>query len=529
MISPVINDKKLTTILFIGLSIIFNFIGIQSIADYLLARRTDNLIPTEQICNHCNVLLIDVDILRADALPCYGYSRDTAPNICNFAKNSVVFKDNYSSSIWTLPSMFTTVTSLNPPFHRVRTGMDKLYSTLPTLAESLKKQGYKTIFVGQDGTREMLLNVYNTGLRGYDLVTKDSLDKVLADLSKSKQPWFIHYYREDLHLPYVIEDGTTPIEKLTPPKDFPITKTEYFQQLNKYLTVHRTEIFTEKGLKDYASLFTNTDIGSTGLTTVFYELAIDAKKRGDYLTDIWTPVENCYLSFINPKKDSDKAFVRMMYDSAIKQFDKSIESFLTEFTSGKLSKNTVTIIMSDHGETFGEHGTFSHDNNHYSELFYTPLIIHSPKLSPKQVDHTTGNIDIYPTILSLVGLKTPSGLQGKSLAPYLNGAGFDPGVLIYGEDFGGATVLQNKKWLYFLPTYLLGINSSELYNKIEDPSEKNNVYLKYPTLTRFLFNQASLFQSYDLTLKNTGETMPDYGGTKIDPKKVERLKKEGYF
>ncbi|HWS48686.1 MAG TPA: sulfatase-like hydrolase/transferase [Candidatus Methanoperedens sp.] len=529
MISPAINGKKITNFLLIGISIVFTFIGILGIKKFYFAKNTNNLILPEQVCKNCNILLIDVDILRADALPCYGYFRNTAPNICNFASKSVLFKDNYSSSIWTLPSMFTTITGLNPPFHRVRTGMDKLYSNLPTLAESLKKQGYKTIFLNQDGSREVLINSYNGGLRGYDLVTNDPIEDVLANLSKSPQPWFIHYYRGDLHLPYLIKEGSTPIENLTPPKDFPITKFEFHQLLSKYLKSHRLDVFTKKALNDYSQYFNNIDLGSTNLATLFYEFALDPQKRGDYLSDIWAPVENSYLSPINPQKKSDLAFIRMMYDSVIREFDQNIAPLLTQITSGTYAKNTITIMMSDHGETFGEHGTFSHDNNHFSELFYTPLIIYSPKLTPTEVNHTSGNIDIYPTLLSLIGTTAPLEIQGKSLTPYLSKTDFDPSVFAYGEDFGAGTVLQNNRWLYFLPPNPKGIDSSELYNKIFDPLEKNNVYLKYPIMTQLLFNKATLFQSYDTTLKNTGETIPSYGGTKLTPEKIIRLKKEGYF
>ena len=55
------------------------------------------------LCPWCNIVLIDIDILRADALPCYGYKRNTAPNICALAQKGLVFTDNYAQSTWTLP------------------------------------------------------------------------------------------------------------------------------------------------------------------------------------------------------------------------------------------------------------------------------------------------------------------------------------------------------------------------------------------------------------------------------------------
>ena len=528
MNSPVKVGKKLINILLIGLSIIFTIVGIWNIRNYLLTKKNENLLPSEQVCDHCNILLFDIDILRADELPCYGYSQNTTPNICNFAKNSVVFKDNYSTHFWTLPSMFSTVTSLYPVFSRVRTTVDVLPPTTFTLAESLKKQGYRTVFVGQDGNAYALINNANGGLRYYDYVTTDEIEKVITDLSKSKQPWFIHYYRGDLHLPYLLEDGQKPISNITAPVNFPITRTEFDLQLSEYLKKNKKTIFTPKALIEYKSSIFNTNVGSTELAQLFYGLTYDINDSGNYLYDSWILTEKCYLNYIDVKKASDLAYVRMMYDSVLYNFDARNNLFLKELDSGNLSKNTITIIMSDHGESFGEHGTFSHDNNHYSELFYTPLIIHAPNLSPQQVNRTTSNMDIFPTILNLIGQKIPEGLQGNSLVPYFSNADYDPGVFSYSENYGGI-ILQNKEWLYYLPSHISDISGSELYDRTIDPLEKTNVYLRHPELTRLLFNKASLFKSYDNTLENIGITNPDYSSVKLDPEKVERLKKEGYF
>src|SRR5574340_199102 len=107
----------------------------------------DNRVPTKDICAQCNILLIDIDTLRADDLPCYGYQKNTAPNLCAFAEKSVIFNDNYSTSYWTQPSIFSTITSLYPAFHRVEKIFDRLSPEIPTLAEVLHKNGYRTVYV----------------------------------------------------------------------------------------------------------------------------------------------------------------------------------------------------------------------------------------------------------------------------------------------------------------------------------------------------------------------------------------------
>ena len=64
-----------------------------------------------------NVMIIGVDTLRRDHLGCYGYERDTSPNIDRLAAQSVLFEDAVAPSPWTLPSFVSAFTSLYPAQH----------------------------------------------------------------------------------------------------------------------------------------------------------------------------------------------------------------------------------------------------------------------------------------------------------------------------------------------------------------------------------------------------------------------------
>ena len=59
-----------------------------------------------------NIILIVLDTLRADHLSCYGYERDTSPNIDRLAGDGHRFAESYSTSTWTLPSTATMLTGL---------------------------------------------------------------------------------------------------------------------------------------------------------------------------------------------------------------------------------------------------------------------------------------------------------------------------------------------------------------------------------------------------------------------------------
>jgi arylsulfatase A-like enzyme len=67
-----------------------------------------------------------VDTLRADHLPCYGYRRPTAPNICALAADGILFENAISQAPWTLPSTAALLTSRHPAELGIKTKYDKV-------------------------------------------------------------------------------------------------------------------------------------------------------------------------------------------------------------------------------------------------------------------------------------------------------------------------------------------------------------------------------------------------------------------
>ena len=81
----------------------------------------------------------------------------------------------------------------------------------------------------------------------------------------------------------------------------------------------------------------------------------------------------------------------------------------------------VLIISADHGEAFGEHGTYQHTKTLYDELLHVPLFVKGAKVKARRIDARVSLADIAPTILDLFGLPTPAGSVGQSLVPMLRG------------------------------------------------------------------------------------------------------------
>ncbi|RLI44020.1 hypothetical protein DRO64_04745, partial [Candidatus Bathyarchaeota archaeon] len=93
-----------------------------------------------------NVILFSPDTVRRDHLSCYGYHRETTPNLDRLAKEGVLFTDHVANSGWTLPQYMTMHTGLYPLTHRMTLLRynPPLSSKIFTIAEILKEHGYVT-------------------------------------------------------------------------------------------------------------------------------------------------------------------------------------------------------------------------------------------------------------------------------------------------------------------------------------------------------------------------------------------------
>lgn len=482
-----------------------------------------------EVCSQCNILLIDIDILRADELPCYGYFRNTTPNICFLAQKSLLFKDNYAQATWTLPSAFSTVTSLYPTFHRVRASLiDRLDPNIPTLAETFKKSGYQTAVIGGVNNYAFLIPE-NGGSRGYDLISNQPIEEVIKKLSESKQPWFIHYYISDLHLPYLLPPDVKPLVDMPAPKKLPITKSAYDQLLNIYLKNHAYEVFQPKAFKEFGNIILGAPIPQDeSLAKLFYTLS-DPTIMTEYIIDSWRQNFSLYMEFFDPLNPADVAYVRMLYDTKLNIIDQNLGRLFKFLANNNLADRTVTVIMSDHGESFGEHETFGHAPSFHTELLKTPLIINAPNLGSTQIETTTSNLDIFPTLMDLVGLASPAGLQGQSIMKFTSQDSIIRPRFAMSEIGFLGQVIVNSKWLYFKSDEATSSDKGVLYDKVNDPQELTNVVEFFPEVAEQLFQKIMLLVSYDQLIQNIPRTPDQENFTKISPEKILRMRTEGYF
>jgi arylsulfatase A-like enzyme len=183
-----------------------------------------------------------------------------------------------------------------------------------------------------------------------------------------------------------------------------------------------------------------------------------------------------------------------------------------------LDGDTVVIFTSDHGEEFMEHGSIVHTKTLYDEVLRVPLIFRGPGI-PRggRVRSMAALIDIVPTVLGLLGIASPPGLDGVDLAAYWKDDATPERLLeIQTNWIDGA---RGKRGIR-TPTRKLIVSletgAKEYYDLVSDPAETENLYPDpgAEELGRALEAQVE-------------ETVG--GEVELDPDDIDRLKALGYL
>ena len=147
-----------------------------------------------------NILLITVDALRPDHLGCYGYKKNTSPNIDKLAREGVMFTQAISQASWTWPSIHSLSTATYPSTHGVHFWDQNLLDSFSTLPQMLRKKGYSTGFISAHGS----LSKFNRGFDFFVDISSAKADgitkKAILWIEKNKKnPFFLWLHYMDTH------------------------------------------------------------------------------------------------------------------------------------------------------------------------------------------------------------------------------------------------------------------------------------------------------------------------------------------
>ena len=110
------------------------------------------------------------------------------------------------------------------------------------------------------------------------------------------------------------------------------------------------------------------------------------------------------------------------YDTELLLTDGHLGPLLEDLEELPVASNTVVWIASDHGEAFGEHGSFGHSYTLFEEELRSLLMVRAPGFAPRVVRTPVALMDLYPTLLNLAGIGMPRKGYARSLVPLMAGA-----------------------------------------------------------------------------------------------------------
>ena len=221
------------------------------------------------------------------------------------------------------------------------------------------------------------------------------------------------------------------------------------------------------------------------------------------------------------------------YDSEVRYTDRWLQTMVEDMS---LAENTYIVVVSDHGDAFGEHGHYGHGTAGYlyREVNDVVMLIAGPGIQPGLApDINVSLVDVYPTLVGLTGIGQPKhAVDGVDLSPLLRG---DPGSkalmakLRERPIFAIRTALKNKRfgsWMVLRKNWKLMETdaSKELYDLGRDPGEQRNLHGQAPDGVQS--GLEALLQAHrDGAVIRVAETL----AIDVDPDTLEALRAMGYI
>jgi arylsulfatase A-like enzyme len=423
-----------------------------------------------------NVFVYMIDTLRPDHLGAYGYPRPTSPHIDAFAHDATLFLDAVAQTSWTRPAVASVFTGLHPPSHGVVRANRALADDLPSLPAVLQGIGYQTWGIVTNGNVAPDFG-FGRGFERYRYLPEgqpvevhqlsDAVNELAFDwLERRRQTGPLFLY---LHT-------TDPHSPYTP-------RSPYREAL--------------------AGAVRDPEAGSRPFM-----------RR---------------LQLGEPAGPGTQAEVRELYDAEIAFNDASFGTFIAKLKELGLYDASLIVLLSDHGESFAEHGSWQHGTTLYQEVVEIPLIVKFPNGLGRgqQVETTARQVDLLPTVLDVLGQAPLAGLEGRSLLPEVAGDGAPETPITAFSHLARRrgvweSASQGRHKLIRTTAAADGSARVRLFELEDDPLERRDVAAQRPVWRGYLLSQ---LRHLDSLPRREGEAP----APEIDPALRERLEALGYM
>lgn len=363
-----------------------------------------------------NVVLLVMDTARAETV----LSPRTFPDDTGLAetlKNECTsFEQAFASAPWTLPSHASLFTGTTPSKHGAHAGHKQLDDTYTTLAEVLSNEGYETVAVSNN---TWISEEFGFG-RGFEAFYK-TWQYVQSDTD------FGRIARQEEGIDKIRKAGKALIDGDPFTNLVNAVYGQFFRKANDDGAT-RTNAWIESWLTERNDarpffLFVNylephleyrppkahaVEHLPAGVT---YEEAMEVSQ------DAWG-----YIAGKVELTDEDFEILRELYRAEIAYLGEKIEEVVDLLKTHAEWEDTLFVLTSDHGENIGEHGLMDHQYALYDTLLHVPLYVHGGPFGDGEVDDLVQLLDIFPTILDVLGVEAPEVREEFQGVPFLPGA-----------------------------------------------------------------------------------------------------------
>jgi arylsulfatase A-like enzyme/Flp pilus assembly protein TadD len=360
-----------------------------------------------------NVLLITIDTLRVDRVGAYGGASGLTPTLDHLADRGIRFESAYTPVPMTLPAHASILTGLEPFTHGIRNNTGFKLGSTRTLATMLRRAGYRTgAFVG-----------------AFVLSSRFGLDKDFDVYDESFDRGSGSRTRD-------VQMAERPAELVVRPA---------------VAWILRRTTATDSAVP--------APKGSAG--------------GDDRPWFAWIHLYDPHAPYQAP---ADYRVGRTPYDAEVAYTDAMIGRGLEELRGAGQLDRTIVLVVADHGEALGDHGETSHGLFAYESTLRVPMIMTVPGVRPRIVNEPVASVDLVPTVLDVLGIAIPSGLDGRSLFG-VQEPGTGSARALY---FEALDANLTRGWAPLTGVIVDGwkfieLPVPELYDLEHDPGETNNL------------------------------------------------------
>lgn len=340
-----------------------------------------------------DIVLIVLDTQRADRLGCYGHDRPITPNLDRFAAGGALFERAISPAQWTIPSHASLFTGLYPTAHGVTQSSQSLSSSRPHLAQVLRHLGYETVgfcnnpLVGvlNNGFKRGFGAFYNYGgfpqpaapVQPLALALNRVAEGYTQFLRRISYPIQNFFGQSDLAFRLSLHAVLTPLW----------SKMANFKGQNER-SVDDIVQFLEEREAPAADrpLFLFLNLMETHLP--FWPPGEFIDRVAPYFRDskeartilrTWNREAYRWAApLAEPLAELEARVLNDLYDAEVAYQDDYLGRLFAALEARGRGRDTLTVIVADHGDGLGDHGYFGHAFVAYDELVHVPLIAHWP-------------------------------------------------------------------------------------------------------------------------------------------------------